>query len=217
VARKQHEHGGMNKLGRPQLVIFDMDDVLCHYDVGRRLRYLAEIASVTARDVRAACWDSGFEDLADSGGYPDSENYLEEFSRRIGKQLTVAEWVEARRIAMTPNQDVIALSAAIKPHADLAIYTNNGPLVKQNFSTLLPEATRIIEKQFCSYEFNTKKPDPLAYTRLLQHLGISPSVTWFIDDKRSNVEGARIAGLTAHHFRDYARLRDEAVAQGFEL
>jgi glucose-1-phosphatase len=207
----------MNHQSRPQLVIFDMDDVLCHYDVGRRLRFLAEIAGVTARDVRAACWDSGFEDLADSGGYPDCENYLAEFSRRIGKDLSVAQWVEARRLAMTPHQEVLELAASLKPQADLAIYTNNGPLVKQNFCTLLPEATRIIEKQFCSYEFNTKKPDPLAYTRLLHHLGVSPSVSWFIDDKRSNVEGARIAGLTAHHFRDYPRLRDEALNLGFTL
>jgi glucose-1-phosphatase len=199
----------------PKLVIFDMDDVLCHYDVGRRLRYLAEIAGTTARDVKAAVWDSGFEDLADSGGYPDGDIYLREFSRRIGAEISLEQWLHARRIAMTPQSAVIALAATIKTQADLAIYTNNGPLVKKNFPKLLPEATAVIEQQFCSYEFNTKKPDPRAYVRLLAHLGISPSDCWFIDDKKSNVEGARIAGLRAHHFRDFARLRDEAMEIGF--
>ncbi len=201
----------------PKLVIFDMDDVLCHYDVGRRLRYLAEIAGTTARDVKAACWDSGFEDLADSGGYPDGEIYLQEFSRRIGAEISREEWLKARRIAMTPHAEVIALAEAIKPQADLAIYTNNGPLVKQNFPVLLPEATRVIAQQFCSYEFNTKKPDPRAYVRLLAHLDVEPTKCWFIDDKKSNVEGARIAGLRAHHFRDFARLREEAMTMGFEI
>ena len=55
----------------PRLVIFDMDDVLCHYDLGRRLRALSQISGKTPRDIRAAIWDSGFEDDADSGGYPD--------------------------------------------------------------------------------------------------------------------------------------------------
>ncbi len=47
-------------MAHPALVIFDMDDVLCHYDLGRRLRALAAMADTTARDVRAAIWDSGF-------------------------------------------------------------------------------------------------------------------------------------------------------------
>ncbi len=41
-------------MSRPSLVIFDMDDVLCHYELGKRLRYLAELADTTARDVRTA-------------------------------------------------------------------------------------------------------------------------------------------------------------------
>lgn len=68
---------------RPSLVIFDMDDVLCHYDLGRRLRVLAALAGTTARDVRAAIWDSGFEGEADAGGYPDPDDYLKEFGQRL--------------------------------------------------------------------------------------------------------------------------------------
>ena len=64
----------------PRLVIFDMDDVLCHYDLGRRLRALSQISGKTPRDIRAAIWDSGFEDDADSGGYPDADTYLVDFS-----------------------------------------------------------------------------------------------------------------------------------------
>ncbi len=43
-----------------ELVIFDMDDMLCHYDLVRRLLALALLADVTARDVRAAACDKGF-------------------------------------------------------------------------------------------------------------------------------------------------------------
>jgi glucose-1-phosphatase len=201
----------------PALVIFDMDDVLCHYDLGRRLRALATLAGTTARDVRAAIWDSGFEDSSDAGGYPNADDYLKEFGQRLGHAITREEWIAARREAMTPKEDVFAIAAAISPKASLAIYTNNGPVVKAHFEDLLPEVKPLFSLRYCSYEFGTKKPDPDSFTRLLQKLGRKPDDCWFIDDKKSNVEGARIAGLHAHHFRNAGLLREEAAARGFDV
>jgi glucose-1-phosphatase len=202
---------------RPSLVIFDMDDVLCHYQLGKRLRYLADIADTTARDVRAALWDSGFEEDSDAGGYPDPDVYLAEFQKRLGFQLSRAQWLEARREAMTANEDVLAIARAIKKDAVIAIYTNNGPLVKDHLDILLPEAATIFDLRFCSYEFGTKKPDPESFTRLVTFLDRRPEDCWFIDDKKSNVQGARLAGLKGHHFRHADLLAEEARELGFKL
>ena len=201
----------------PGLVIFDMDDVLCHYDLGRRLRALAALADTTARDVRAAVWDSGFEELADAGGYADPDLYIAEFGQRLGFPISIEQWIEARRIAMTPNEDVLALAKKISFQAPIAIYTNNGPIVKNNLESLFPKAAAIFALKFCSYEFGTKKPDPESFTRLVQATGHQPEACWFIDDKKSNVQGARMAGLSAHHFVNYDGLAAEALAIGFEI
>ncbi len=200
---------------RPEFVIFDMDDVLCHYEVGRRLRKLAAMSGATARDVRAAVWDSDFEDQVDAGGYPDSDSYLTEFGLRLGYPISRAEWIDARRDAMSPKQDVIAFAEALSHQAEMAIYTNNGPMVKEHFRDLLPEIAPIFQNLYCSYEFGTKKPDPASYSRLLESLGRRPDTCWFIDDKKSNVEGALIAGLKGHHFRNVELLRQDAEALGF--
>ncbi len=200
----------------PQLVIFDMDDVLCHYDLGRRLRALAALADVSARDVRAAVWDSGFEELADAGGYADPEVYLKEFGQRLGYPITREQWIEARRIAMTPSRDVLALAKKIGTQTGIAIYTNNGPIVKDNLGSLFPEAAEVFKDRFCSYQFGTKKPDPEAFTRLVNLVGREPADCWFIDDKKSNVQGARMAGLRGHHFVNYESLAAEAKQIGFD-
>ena len=202
---------------QPELVIFDMDDVLCHYDLGRRLRALARLADVTARDVRAAVWDSGFEDLADQGGYMEIENYLHEFSTRLGRHISLDQWIEARRIAMVPSEDVLDLAKRLGEQASIAIYTNNGPVVKNHLEKLFPEAAEIFKLRFCSFEFGTKKPDPNSFTKLMQALDQKPQLCWFIDDKKSNVEGAKIAGLRAHHFTSFHALANEAKNQGFVL
>ncbi len=202
---------------RPSLVIFDMDDVLCRYELGKRLRHLAALAGTTARDVRAALWDSGFEDASDAGGFPDPKQYLEEFGKRLGYPISEAEWVAARRHAMTANTEVLVVAALLKAQAEVAIYTNNGPIVKNNIDHLLPEAALIFTQRFCSYEFGTKKPDPESFTRLVKSLGREPSACWFIDDKKSNVEGARLAGLHGHHYRHAAQLIEAGRQLGFEL
>jgi putative hydrolase of the HAD superfamily len=201
---------------RPEAVIFDMDDVLCRYDLGRRLRALSRITGKMPRDIRAAIWDSGFEDAADSGGYPDPEHYLSEFGRRIGHDITRAEWVEARRESMQPWPDMLELAAKVGSQARIAIFSNNGPLTKASLTELFPEVTAIFAEHYHSFEFGTKKPDPASYTKLLARMGLEPGRCWFIDDKRSNVTGARMAGLGGHHFRSRDQLEPELRALGFE-
>lgn len=198
----------------PELVIFDMDDVLCHYDLGRRLRALSRLSGRTPRDIRAAIWDSGFEDDADSGGFPDPDQYLWEFGRRLGHPISRPEWIAARREAMRPWPEVLDLARRIGDHARLALFTNNGPLLKLHLDDIFPEAAEIFSERYCSYEFATKKPDPACYLRLVQRIGVAPSPCWFIDDKRSNVQGAEMAGLRGHHFRSPAALTAAAQSLG---
>jgi putative hydrolase of the HAD superfamily len=197
-----------------RFVIFDMDDVLCHYDLGKRLRALSRLSGKTPRDIRAAIWDSGFEDAADSGAYPTVEAYLAGFGERLGYRISQEEWIAARRVAMEPWREVLDLAAAISCTHETLIYTNNGPLLKPALPELFPEAHGIFgERTFCSFEFGTKKPDPRSFELLLQRLGAAPSEAWFIDDKKSNVEGARLAGLDASQFVSFEKLRAEAVAR----
>jgi len=183
------------------IVIFDLDDVLCRYDLGARLRALARLSGKTPRDIRAALWDSGFEDAADSGTYQTAEEYLAEFASRLGHPISRDEWIAARRASIQPWPDMLALVREIARHKRVALYTNNGPLMKDGIGQVFPEAAQIFRTDcYFSFEFLTKKPDPESYRRLMQRLGVDAGNAWFTDDKKSNVEGARLAGLRAHHF-----------------
>lgn len=200
---------------RPAIIIFDMDDVLCRYDLGRRLRALSRLTGQTPRDIRAAVWDSGFEDAADTGGYPDPDDYLAEFGKRAGRALNREEWIAARREAMTPWPDMLALARALGEQARLALYTNNGPLAKAGLESLFPEAAQIFAERHFSCDLGIKKPDPASYRMVAGRMGVAPQDCWFIDDKKSNVVGARMAGMTAHHFRSHGQLAEDARALGF--
>ncbi|MGE0238094.1 MAG: HAD family hydrolase [Parvibaculaceae bacterium] len=195
-----------------EIAIFDLDDVLCRYDLGRRLRVLSRISGKTPRDIRAALWDSGFEDAADAGQYPTSEEYLAEFGRRLGHPISREQWIEARRTAIAPWPGALALLRDVAAHRRIALFTNNGPLMQDGLGEIFPEAADIFgDACYFSYQFRTKKPDPESYRRLMAQLGLDPAQAWFTDDKKSNVDGARIAGLHTHHFVSEAQLRQDLV------
>jgi HAD superfamily hydrolase (TIGR01509 family) len=199
-----------------EIAIFDLDDVVCRYDLGKRLRVLSQVSGKMPRDIRAALWDSGFEDAADAGHYPTAEDYLSEFGRRLGHPISRAQWIEARRAAIAPWPQMLALIREIAARKRIAVFSNNGPLMKQSLAEVFPEAAVLFGQEcYFSCEFRTKKPDPESYRRLVAHLGLEPAAAWFTDDKKSNVDGARIAGLEAHHFTSAAALRQEALDRQF--
>ena len=195
-----------------EIAIFDLDDVLCRYDLGRRLRVLSQISGKMPRDIRAALWDSGFEDAADAGHYSTPEEYLTEFGRRLGHSISRTQWIEARRASITPWPNMLALIREIGLEKRIALFSNNGPLMKESLAEVFPEAAKTFGQDcYFSCEFRSKKPDPESYRRLLAQLGIDAAAAWFTDDKKSNVDGARIAGLQAYHFISEAQLRREVV------
>jgi glucose-1-phosphatase len=201
----------------PKLVIFDMDDVLCHHDLGKRARELSVVTGKSPADIRAAIWDSGFEDEAEDGKFPDADEYLWQFSVRIGHPVTRREWIEAQRKSLVPQRDVLGLARQLAQRAQLAVITGNGPLLKDNLEEVFPEAADIFPERFCPMELGAKKPDAVSLKALLQKMGVAPSEAWYIDEKKPHVKAALLAGLKAHHFRTFEALLGDARELGFPV
>jgi len=190
-----------------RLAIFDMDDVLCHYDRDRRLAELSRLSGRSINEILTDIWASGFEDRADAGAM-DAETYLAGFGERLGYAITRDEWVEARRLGMVPFPDSLDLLARVKEKATVAVLTNNGFLTGEEIDRLFPGLRRLVDDRvFVSARFGTKKPDPEIYRRLCAEFDVAPGAAFFTDDKPWNVEGAVKAGLEGHVFDGAEGLR----------
>ena len=91
-----------------ELIIFDMDGVLCDTDFARRLDILGQMTSLDAKVVDDAIFQSGFDDQADRGLHT-AEEYLRLFAGRLGVSLSREDWLRARGDAMTPDHAMLAL------------------------------------------------------------------------------------------------------------
>jgi glucose-1-phosphatase len=191
---------------RLELIIFDMDEVLCRYDRPLRLRRLAEISARTAEEIFAAIWESGFEASAEAGDM-GADAYLAGFGERMGYALTRTQWVEARRLAMTPLGDMLTLVANLQQQIPVAVLTNNGFLTKETIGALFPQLPALFGANLrVSAEFGARKPDPEVYRRFLARLGVAPQAALMVDDDVDNVRGAEAAGLQGHVFDGCAGL-----------
>lgn len=183
------------------LVVFDLDGVFYDFFPARRLEYLADLTGKDAASIRAAIWESDFEPSAESGAYPTGEAYLQEFNRRLGHDLTRAQWVEARQRAMTQRPGMLALLASLRPRIPLAVLTNNGSLLRETLPLLAPELHALLgDRVHVTADFGARKPDPLVFTRLAARYRHQPASIFFVDDGPANVAGARAAGLQAALF-----------------
>ena len=197
-----------------KLVLFDMDNVLCDYDRGKRVARLAELAGSSSETVHKAIWDSGFEFLGDSGAL-DATDYLSGFGERIGYPLSLDEWVEARRRSMRADRAMLEIAASLRKTVDIAVLTNNTTLVADHIDTLLPELRPLFGANiYTSAQFKTAKPDPRCYRLCLSELQVAPATVLFIDDLAQNVAGAKEAGLLAHHHTTPEALRQALAMHG---
>jgi glucose-1-phosphatase len=196
-------------------VLFDMNDVLFRYVRGARVAHLSRISGKPAAEVEAAIWGSGFEDSGDEGAM-DADLFLAGFGERPGWPLTQDGWAEALRAAVTPIPETLALAAAVRSKARVAVLTNNNLMVKRGVEAVFPELRPIFGEDFyVSAEFGARKPEPGVYLACLSRLGAAPNAALFIDDSAKNVSGEEAARLRTHLFQTATELeqalRDEGL------
>ncbi|MDP7548685.1 MAG: HAD family phosphatase [Alphaproteobacteria bacterium] len=182
------------------LVIFDMDDVLCRYDFARRLACLAEVTGLEAAFIEAAIFGSGFDELGDRGRYT-AEEYLQQFSAHLGVAVSRQDWLWARRQSIAPDAAVLALAETVRAQVPVAMLTNNGPVLREGLGEVFPQAAELFgERAIFSCQLASSKAEPAIFHAVLEILDGQPDSTLFIDDSETYIASAHGAGLRTHHF-----------------
>jgi len=197
-------------------VVFDMDGVLCRYRRELRLERLAAWSGRSAEAIEAAIWRSGFEDEGERGRL-SADDYLKGFGARIDYPLSAEQWIEARRVAIEPDQAVLALARTLGSVMPVGMLTNNPLLLKRHFAEVFPAAAAVFgSRAVFSSELGRVKPEAEAFRRLAVRLSATPEEILYFDDDESYVAGARAAGLRAEHVGGAAGVRAGLARHGVE-
>jgi putative hydrolase of the HAD superfamily len=166
--------------------------------------------------VRAA----GFTPLLQrfESGRMTAEAFGEEFCALVGLSLTHQEFVEAWSDIFWLNESVAALIADLKGQGyTLILGSNTNDLHAAQFRRQFAAPLAHFDRLVLSHEVGHIKPSSAFYLACAEAAGAAPGECVFIDDLPENVEGARLAGLTALLYRDTATLRAELGQLGVEV
>ena len=199
-----------------QMVVFDMDGVLCRYQIERRLALLSSWSGKSPEAIHAAIWGSGFEDEAERG-LLSADEYLRGFGERMGYPLSAAQWVEARRVAMEPDPAVLTLVRLLRVARPVGMFTNNPWLLQRHIAEMFPAVPELFgTRAVFSAELGRSKPDPEAFRRLAARLECAPDEILYFDDDATYVAGARQAGLSARRIGGAAGVRAGLAVHGLQ-
>lgn len=146
--------------------------------------------------------------------------FWEKFARDSGIAFAPAQLAELNRLDArmwtTQNPVMVAWQRQLKERGlRTAILSNMGDSVLesiersyawiQNFDVLV-----------WSFQLGMAKPDPAIYVETLKRLGTKAEETLFVDDRRENIDAARVLGLVAMEFTTPERLREDLIAAGLD-
>jgi putative hydrolase of the HAD superfamily len=185
----------------PLLFLFDMDDVLYGYDWRARMAGLTALTGLDLHELRRRWWHDEGEWAAEAGGFPDAASYHAAFVAAIGTPVSVEQWVDNRRSAMTAWPRSIAAVERAAELGQVSLLTNNGPLVEAHLAAIAPEIAAIFGEHLrtTSY-YGARKPDPAVFDRVIATYHADPDEVFFADDLPENVAAASSRGITAHLF-----------------
>lgn len=180
---------------------FDCDKTLYDYDFHKRLPALARLGGVSQYRLASSWWAGGFERAAEIGEYSTSAEYLDAFADVTGARLTLEQWQEARKAAMTPIPGSIDALHEAATLGTVSLLSNNPIPFKDSLPVLTPEIVDVLQgNDLVSAVLGAHKPERRIYTRALGRFGVDPGDAILFDDSLANVEGAREAGMHAFHF-----------------
>ncbi len=87
----------------------------------------------------------------------------------------------------------------------LHLFSNTNELHMKRFSEIVEAAygfgnfKALFEGIHLSYEMGARKPEPVAFDKLLERMGTPPEKVFFIDDTETHIRTANQKGIRAHH------------------
>lgn len=197
---------------RIRIVVFDVGGVLVEDRGEQVLRQHFRDPREAAR-LRAT-WSASPSLRAFESGRLDADAFVDAFIAEMDLAIARDEFVAAfESLPGRLHPQVPALLDALRGRYALATLSNTNSLHWPRVSGELGVGA-LVDVHFPSYQTGHLKPDPGAFTQVIEHFGCDPESILFLDDHPINVEAAQAAGMHAARARGAGEVRRELTTRG---
>lgn len=179
------------------LFIFDMDNVLYHYNWRVRMDGLTSMTGHDFHELRRRWWHDDGEWAAEAGNPPTGDEYLEAVNSAFDSHLDRQAWLDNRRMAMEVWQEMVEVAKRASDLGTVTLLTNNGALIGEHLADVAPELVPVFDTHlYATAHYRARKPDPEVFSRVLEAYNEAAENTFFVDDLPDNIRGAESLGIT---------------------
>lgn len=180
-------------------ILFDLGNVLVHFDAKKAVRAFAKECKLPVLSVLMHFFTSPIE-RAYTRGEISSYEFYRHAQKELGIRLNYRDFTHCWNDIFWENKGMDQLLRRLKKKYPLYLISNTNALhfthIKKQYKIL-----RHFRKVFPSHEVGHRKPERQIYLKVLKAIRFKPEETLFIDDMPEFVRGARRVGMNAVLFR----------------
>lgn len=185
-----------------RVILFDLDGVVRHFDP----RHVARIENkhgIPAGAIEHFAFRSPLIEEVTTGRITRRQ-WIERIAEHLGNTEAAEEWGR-QPFAVDPM--ILDLTDELRAHGlTTAILTNGTDTIPSEVEQL--SLSPHFDHVFNSASIGFVKPDRRAFQHVIDMLGVPARTVFFTDDSISKLGGAAELGMTTHHYRGVAGLRD---------
>jgi len=192
-------------------VIFDLGNVLVNVEYER---FIVKLKQNGVSDEQYMNFFKGgnYRLLGYESGDISTEEFVTKCLTGLNLKMEHDEYANAFNDMFTEIEPMSSLVRRLKMENKYRLFllSNTSPLHFE-YITKQYDYVNLLEKFALSYELNSLKPDDIIYERTIEHLGIVPGESLFIDDLTENCEAAERHGIKAicYNKKDHAGFEKE--------
>jgi putative hydrolase of the HAD superfamily len=195
-------------------LIFDLGNVLVFFDHRIVLERLVKICNFSADEIRIAFFKSDIMQRYMTGRI-SSEHFFSEVQEKLNLRCNLHEFGLIFSDIFTPNQPVIDLVHQLSEKYPLFLLSDTNEFhfefVQKNYPVL-----QVFRYHTLSYRVGSSKPGAEIFNHAIKQTGFAPHELIFIDDLKTNAEGAQAVGIQGIWFRDDLQLKRDLKRLGIE-
>ena len=197
-------------------IIFDLGNVLIHFDAVRAARQFSRKAKVPFEKV----WDHFFTSKAEKaytrGQITTREFYLHAkraFNSKINFKTFAGLWNDI----FWENRGIHSILVRLGRRYPLYLISNTNALHFNHVRKEYAHLFRHFDRTFPSHRMGHRKPDPRIYRKVLKAIRLRPEETIFVDDIPKFIEAAKKVGMNGIRFRSNRQLTRELRRLGIKF
>lgn len=197
-------------------VIFDLGNVLIHFDAVRAARRFSKQAQVPFEKVWRHFFTSRFE-KAYTRGEISTRQFFNHAKRAFHSEIDFETFAQLWNDIFWENRGIRPILRKLARHYPLYLISNTNELHFDYLRREFREIFKHFKRTFPSHRMGRRKPDPRIYWKVLKSIRLRPEETVFIDDMPRFVEVAKRVGMRGIRFRSNAGLVKDLRRLGIEL